>query len=385
MEYTSEHRNLIATVERFCAAEINPHVAAWEKQGRFPAHELFEEMGALGLLGINKPAAYGGLGLDYSFQLAFCEALGVSRLASVNLAVGVQVEMATPALARHGSPELCEEFLTKSISGEFVACLGVSEIGAGSDMASITTTARRDGTHYVINGGKMWTTNGAQADWMCVLANTATGAAQLNKSLICLPMNSVGVSVSAPLSKLGMRASDTVEVRFEEVRVPIEFRIGREGRGLLYQMQCFNEERLWAAASGLRSMERLIVETAQYARQRRLYGKALLDNQAIQFRLAELQTNVEMLRSLVYRAVDHHVSGNDVTLLASMSKLAAGRLQREVADACLQYWGGMGFLDEVEISRYYRDMRLTSIGGGADEVMLMMIARLLGLAKQETV
>lgn len=150
-------------------------------------------------------------------------------------------------------------------------------------------------------------------------------------------------------------------------------------------MQCFNEERLWAAASGLRSMERLIVETAQYARQRRLYGKALLDNQAIQFRLAELQTNVEMLRSLVYRAVDHHVSGNDVTLLASMSKLAAGRLQREVADTCLQYWEGMGFLDEVEISRYYRDMRLTSIGGGADEVMLMMIARLLGLAKQETV
>lgn len=383
MEYTSEHRSLIETVERFCAVEIDPYVAAWEEQGRFPAHELFGKMGALGFLGINKPEVYGGSGLDYSFQLAFCEALGASRLASVNLAVGVQVEMATPALARHGSPDLCEEFLRKSIGGEFVACLGVSEVGAGSDMANITTTAHRDGSHYVINGGKMWTTNGAQADWMCLLANTGVGAVQLNKSLICLPMNTPGISVSAPLSKLGMRASDTVEIRFEEVRVPVEYRIGKEGRGLLYQMQSFNEERLWAAASGLRSMERLIIETAEYGRQRRLYGKALLDNQAIQFRLAELQTEVEMLRSLTYRAVDHHVAGGDVTLLASMAKLAAGRLQRKVADACLQYWGGMGFLNEVEVSRYYRDMRLTSIGGGADEVMLMMIARLLGFARRE--
>lgn len=384
MEYNDEHRGLIDIVERFCAAEINPHVAEWEARGIFPAHQLFQKMGKLGLLGVNKPVEHGGSGLDYSFQLALAEAIGTSRLASISVAVAIQADMATGALARHGSADLCARFLRPSIAGDMVACLGVSELGAGSDMAAIKTTATRDADHYIITGGKMWITNGTQADWMCLLANTGDGSVQLNKSLICVPLNSPGVTISAPLSKLGMHASDTAEIRFSEVRVPVDNRIGQEGRGLLYQMQSFNEERLWAAACGLRSMERLIVETADYARIRQIYGRSLLDNQTVQFRLAELQTEIEMLRAFVYRAVGLYINGEDVTRFAAMGKLIAGRLQRRLVDTCLQFWGGMGYMNETEISRYYRDMRLTSIGGGADEVMLMMIARLLGFSQRDT-
>ncbi len=379
MIYAEAHRALMDSVTRFVQAEIDPYAEEWEAAGIFPAHALFRKMGAQGFLGITKPAAYGGLGLDYSYGLAFCEALGNVRTASVAMAVGVQVDMATPALARHGSDELCREFLAPSISGESVACLGVSEVGAGSDVASIKTTARTDGDDYVINGGKMWTTNGTQADWMCLLANTSDGPVHRNKSLICLPMRTKGVTVARKLDKLGMRASDTAQIHFDDVRVPRRFRIGEEGKGFIYQMEQFQIERLWGAAGGLRKMERAIAMTAEYAASRMIFGRSVLDNQVVHFRLAELQTKVELLRSLIYRAVETMLGGEDVTQLASMAKLTAGRLMREVTDSCLQYWGGMGFMSESEISRMYRDGRLTSIGGGADEVMLTIIAKGMGL------
>lgn len=376
--YSEEHRSLMATVSDFCEREINPHVDEWERNGAFPAHDLFAKMGRLGLLGINKPEAFGGMGLDYSYQLAFCEALGASRCASINLAVGVQTDMATPALAHYGSDYVKEHFLRPSISGDYVACLGVSEVGAGSDFANMRTFALKDGDDYRISGGKMWTTNGTQADWMCLLCNTNDGDPHLNKSLICLPMDTPGVTVSRRLEKLGMHASDTAQIFFDDVRVPQRFRIGGERRGLLYQMTAFLEERIWASACGLVSMERLIAETTEYARNRFVYGRPVLDNQVVHFRLAELATKIELLRSLVYRATADYVDGADVTKLVAMAKLTSGRLQREVVDACLQYHGGMGFMAESEVARYYRDARLTSIGGGADEVMLMMICRLLG-------
>ncbi len=379
MIYAEAHRALMDSVTRFVQAEIDPHAEEWEAAGIFPAHALFRKMGEQGFLGITKPTAYGGLGLDYSYGLAFCEALGNVRTASVAMAVGVQVDMATPALARHGSDALCREFLAPSIRGEFVACLGVSEVGAGSDVASIKTTARTDGDDYVINGGKMWTTNGTQADWMCLLANTSDGPVHRNKSLICLPMRTKGVTVARKLDKLGMRASDTAQIHFDDVRVPRRFRIGEEGKGFLYQMEQFQIERLWGAAGGLRKMERAIAMTAEYAAERMIFGRSVLDNQVVHFRLAELQTKVELLRSLIYRAVETMLGGEDVTQLASMAKLTAGRLIREVTDSCLQYWGGMGFMSESEISRMYRDGRLTSIGGGADEVMLTIIAKGMGL------
>jgi citronellyl-CoA dehydrogenase len=379
MEFTPEHEGIRRNVKRFIDAEINPRVDAWEEAGIFPAHEVFKKMGDLGFLGINKPAKYGGMGLDYSYHLVFLETLGHIRAGGVPMAIGLQTDMATPALARFGSEELCREFLAPSIAGDYVACLGVSETGAGSDVASIKTTARKDGGDYVIDGGKMWTTSGTQADWMCLLANTGDGPAHKNKSLICLPMKTRGVTVARKLDKMGMRCSDTAQIFFEGVRVPQRFRIGEEGAGFTYQMLQFQEERLYGAAAGLITKERMIEETIAYAGQRKAFGQSILDNQSVHFRLAELKTEVEMLRALTYRAAELMLKGEDVTMLASMAKLKSGRLSREISDACLQYWGGMGFMNETWISRAYRDTRLGSIGGGADEIMLSIICKHMGI------
>ena len=378
MLFTSEHRAIQDALHTFIDSEINPHVDAWEKAESFPAHELFAKMGTLGFLGITKPVAYGGLGLDFSYAVAFAEALQHIRCGGVPMAIGVQTDMATPALARHGSDEVCKAFLEPSIRGEYVACLGVSEPGAGSDVASIRTTARKEGGDYRINGTKMWTTNGTQADWMCLLANTSDGPAHRNKTLICLPMNSPGVKVARKLRKVGMHASDTAQIHFDDVRVPQRYRIGEEGMGFMYQMEQFQEERLWAAASAS-AASKVLLETVDYLRERQAFGKALLDNQFIQFKLAELQTEVECVRALLYRATELYLAGEDVLQLASMAKLKSGRVVREVADWCVQFWGGMGYMEETRVNRYWRDSRLASIGGGADEVMLGIIARTMGL------
>jgi citronellyl-CoA dehydrogenase len=300
------------------------------------------------------------------------------------MAIGVQTDMATPALAKFGSDAAKEDFLRPSIAGDYVACLGVSEVGSGSDVASIKTTAKKDGDDYVINGGKMWTTNGTQADWMCLLANTSDDGAHRNKTLICLPLKDdkgkhrKGVEIARKLKKLGMRSSDTAQFYFEDVRVPQRYRIGEEGFGFMYQMLQFQEERLWGALSGLIAMDATIDETVEYARQRKAFGQSILDNQVVHFRLAELKTEVQALRSMTWDAVDKMMSGEDATMLASMAKLKAGRLLREVNDSCLQYWGGMGFMEETLVSRAYRDGRLASIGGGADEVMLSIICKYMG-------
>jgi citronellyl-CoA dehydrogenase len=380
MQFTPEHEQLRTSLQKFIAAEVNPHVDAWEKAGRFPAHELFKKMGKMGFLGLTKPEKWGGAGLDYSYSMVMAEELGHINCGGVPMAIGVQTDMATPALARFGSDHVCKEFLAPSIAGDFVACLGVSEVGAGSDVASVKTTARKDGGDYVINGGKMWTTNGTQADWMCLLANTSDGEPHRNKSLICIPMKTKGVQVARTLDKMGMHSSDTAQIHFDDVRVPQRYIIGEEGKGFTYQMLQFQEERLWAGARGLIGLERLIEETIDYTRTRVAFGKPILDNQVVHFKLAELATEIEMLRSLVYRTCDLYLRGQDVTKLASMVKLKSGRLSREVADSCLQYWGGMGFMNETRVSRAYRDGRLGSIGGGADEVMLTIISKLMGIA-----
>jgi citronellyl-CoA dehydrogenase len=383
MLFTEEHAHLRESVRRFIEKEINPHVDAWEEAGELPAHELFRKMGDLGFLGITKPVEYGGQGLDYSYGLAFIEELGHIRAAGVVTSIGVQTDMATPALARYGSDALREEFLAPSIRGEFVGCIGVSEAGAGSDVASIQTTARAVGGDYVINGSKMWITNSPQADWVCLLVNTGDGAAHKNKSLVCVPMKAPGITVGKKLDKLGLRCSDTAPIAFDDVRVPQRFRIGEEGRGFMYQMQQFQEERLFAAAAGLKGMERAIDLTVEYTRQRKAFGRAILDNQVVHYRLAELKTEVELLRSLVYRAAEQLMAGQDVTFLASMAKLKAGRLGRELYDACLQYWGGNGFMWDNPIARGYRDTRLRSIGGGADEIMLAILCKHMGTLPRE--
>jgi citronellyl-CoA dehydrogenase len=387
MQLTAEHEALRDTTIRAVAEHINPFVDEWEAAEIFPAKQVFRALGKLGLLGINKPAEYGGMGLDYSYQAVFNEAAGTINAGGVRMGLGVQTDMATPALARFGSDEVKARFLAPSISGELVSCIGVSEPSAGSDVAAIKTTARSDGDDYVISGGKMWTTNGTQADWMCCLANTGDPAEGVhkNKTLICLPLRDdqgelmPGVTIARKLKKMGMHSSDTAEIWFDEVRVPKAWRIGDEGRGFVYQMMQFQEERLYAAIGAVTGCERIIADTITYTRERHVFGKPLLANQVIQHRLAELATETAALRALTWDAVARHVAGEDVTPQASMAKLKGGRLQREVADSCLQYWGGMGYMDESRISRAFRDGRLGSIGGGADEVMLGIIAKTMGI------
>jgi citronellyl-CoA dehydrogenase len=341
-------------------------------------HEVVKKMGDLGLLGIDKPEAYGGLGLDYSYAMVANEALGNISCGGVNMAINVQTCMATPALARFGSDALREEFLTPAIKGETVCSIAVSEASGGSDVAAIKTVARKDSDDYIINGSKMWITNATQADWICLLVNTSDDNIHTNKSLVIVPTNTPGFVIGEKLDKLGMRSSDTAPLFLDDVRVPQRYRIGEEGQGFTYQMIQFQEERL-STISSLLGLEKAVQQTIEYCRQRQVFGQPLINNQAIHFRLAELQAEIEALRSLFYRAADDILEGKDVTLLASMAKLKIGRLSREVADSCLQYWGGMGFMWDNPISRLYRDGRLISIGGGADEVMLSIICKFMGI------
>ena len=393
MQFTHEHLEIQKTLKRFIDEQINPHVDEWEAAEIFPAHEVFRGLGKLGLLGLTKPQEFGGAGLDYSYSMAMTETLGHIHCGGVPMAIGVQTDMATPALARFGSDELKREFLAPAVTGEMVGCIGVSEPGAGSDVAAIKSVARKDGDDYVITGQKMWITNSLQADWMCMLVNTGEGAGAAghnphkNKSLVIVPMREngklrKGIEVAQKIRKIGMNSSDTGLIYFDEVRVPQRNRIGAEGQGFIYQMQQFQEERLWAAASCLQSLTNCIDWTIAWAQERKLFGGALADQQWVQFKLAELKTEVESLRALTYRAGELYVSGQDVLELASMAKLKAGRLNRIVPDTCLQFWGGMGFTWENKVSRMFRDGRLASIGGGADEVMLQILAKTMGIAKR---
>jgi citronellyl-CoA dehydrogenase len=379
MEYSHEHLELQRNLKRFIETDINPFVDEWEAAEIFPAKEVFRKLGALGMLGVSKPAEFGGLGLDYSYSMAMAEALGHIRCGGVPMAIGVQTDMATPALARFGSDALRREFLAPAISGEAVACVGVSEPGAGSDVAAIRTTARKDGGDYIINGSKMWITNSLQADWMCLLAITGDGPAHRNKSLIIVPMDTPGISVGKKIRKIGMNSSDTGLIHFDEVRVPQRFLVGEEDKGFTYQMLQFQEERLWCAANIVQQMQNCIDATIDYTRERKIFGASVLDNQWVHFKLAEMQTELESLRALTYRACGMYIGGADVTELASMAKLKAGRLARQITDGCMQFWGGMGFTLENPVSQFYRDGRLTSIGGGADEVMLGIICKYMDI------
>lgn len=336
-------------------------------------------MGNLGLLGISKPESAGGLGLDFSYEMAAAEEMGGITCGGVPMAIGVQTCMATPAIARFGSDYLKENFLAPAVAGDMVASIGVSEPGAGSDVAAVKTTAKKDGDDYIINGTKMWITNSTQADFICLLANTSDDKPHSNKSLIVVPMNSPGITLSPRLNKLGMRSSDTAQIFFDNVRVPQRNRIGAEGAGFMMQMVQFQEERMYAAAMSLVGMESCINQTIDYCRERHTFGQPLIDNQVIHFRMAELQTEVEALRAMVYQACEGYLNGEDMTRLASMAKLKSGRLTREVSDSCLQYWGGMGFMWDNQIARFYRDNRLGSIGGGADEIMLGIICKYMGI------
>jgi len=378
MKFTDEHEQLRDTLSKFIDREINPNANKWEEEQIFPAHELFKKLGDQDLLGVSKPEEYGGMALDYSYSVVMAEALGKVHCGGVAMAIGVQTDMCTPALAKFGSPELKKEYLAPSIAGDLVGCIGVSEPSAGSDVAAIRTHARKEGGDWVINGGKMWITNGMQADWMCCLANTSDASPHRNKSLIIVPLDAKGVVRLRKLKKIGMDSSDTAEIRFDDVRVPLGNVIGQEGHGFTFQMIQFQEERLWGAANVLGGLDEVLAATIEYTSDRQIFGKSVLDHQWVHFKLAEVATEIECLRALIYQATELYIGGKDVTKLASMAKLKAGRLAREVADTCLQFWGGMGYMHESLVSRFYRDGRLVSIGGGADEVMMSIICKLMG-------
>lgn len=377
--FTTEHEMFRKSVRAFVEKEIRPYVDEWEAQEIAPLHDLFKKMGSLGFLGLNYPEAYGGAEADIWYTVVLSEELARSGAAGIPMAIFVQTDMATPALAKHGSHELKEKYLAPAIRGEMVCAIAVTEPNAGSDVARIQTRAELDGDEYVINGSKMYITNGTQADWLCLLARTSAGEGYQGMSLIIVPTDAAGFSVSKKLKKLGNHSSDTAVLTFEDVRVPVSNRIGEEGMGFYYQMEQFQVERLVGALGGVAGAECAVRDTIQYCQERKAFGKPLIANQWIQFKLAELLTEIEAAKQLNYSCaamVEADADPMQVTRIASMCKLKAGRLMREVADTCLQFYGGMGYMEETPISRYFRDARLTSIGGGADEVMLGIIAKM---------
>ena len=380
MRLNEDHRAFRDSVRRFVDIEVNPHVDSWEAAGRVPLHDLFPKAAALGLLGLEYGEDYGGEGADHSFQLVAAEEYGRMHATGVGMAIGVQAMMATPSLHEFGTPELKQRYLAPAIAGTAVTAIAVTEPDTGSDVARLRTRAVRDGDDWVITGRKFYITNGAQADWLCLLARTSDEGGYRGMSQIVVPTDRPGFHVARTFDKLGNRCSDTAELVLDEVRVPVANTIGEVGRGFQQQMRQFVTERLFAAYTTVGGCQYALDRTRAFVRDRTVFGKPLADRQYVAFRLTELQAEVDLLRSHNLISCEALMAGEDVTRLATVAKLKAGRLVREVADVCLQFHGGMGYLEETWTARLLRDTRLTSIGAGADEVMLQVLARLDGFS-----
>ncbi|HLA43354.1 MAG TPA: acyl-CoA dehydrogenase family protein [Aggregatilineales bacterium] len=382
--FTDEHEMFRKTLRTFVEREINPYVEEWEAAEIYPAKEILKKLGDLGVLGLKYEEAYGGMEADYWYTVILGEELGRIPCGGVPMSIGVHTDMATPALAEHGTPELKAKFLAPAIRGEQVAAIAVTEPDAGSDVAGIRTRAVRDGDEYIINGSKLYITNGIQADWVCLLARTGDESGFRGMSLIIVPTDTPGFSVSRKLKKLGNHSSDTAELSFQNMRVPVSNRIGEEGMGFILQMQQFQLERLIAVYMGISGAELAVRRTIDYLQERKTFGKPIIDNQFVHFKIAELLTEIELQRQFSYHCADMIERKCDVTREASMAKYRVGKLMREVADWCLQFHGGIGYMEETWVSRYFRDARLTSIGGGADEIMLGIIAKYEGILPGKT-
>ena len=382
MQFTAEHEALRASVRNVVEREINPRVDEWERAGRFPAHELFPVLAKIGLLGLEYDPAYGGEGADHSFTVVAAEELGRIDCGGVPMGIAVQMAMATPSLHRYGSHELKESFLAPAIRGEMVCSIAVTEPDAGSDVAGLRTRAERvtgnGHDDWVINGSKLYITNGAQADWICLLARTSGEGGYRGMSQIIVETDRPGFRVSRTLDKLGNKSSDTAELSFTDVRVPVSNTIGEIGHGFQQQMEQFQAERMIAAYLHVGSMSKALERTRDYLAQRRVFGKPLLANDHVAYRLAALSAELDLVRHYNYACADAYLRGEDTTRFATIAKIAVGKLSREIADTCLQFHGGIGYMEETWTARFYRDSRLVSIGGGADEVMLSLLARLDG-------
>ena len=376
--YTKEHKQVRKAFREFIKKEINPYIDEWEEAGIAPLHDLFKKMGDLGYLGLRYDPKWGGEGLDYWYELVMLEELGNIECGGISMAISVQTNMATPAIAQFGSDYLKETYLKPAVQGDMVAAIAVTEPDAGSDVASLQTTAKREGDHYILNGSKTFITNGTQADYLTLLARTSDEPGYHSFGLFVVPTNIDGFVVSKKLDKLGMRSSDTAELFFDNMKIPVENLIGKEGEGFIYQMQQFQHERFACLPMTYVSLRNTINMTLEHLRSRVVFGKPLIAKQVLRHRLAQWLTEIEALESLTYHIVRMKSEGIDATKEISMGKLLAGQLSNKVTGGCLQMYGGLGFTNEMKISRAFRDSRLTAIGGGANEVMCEIIGKMEG-------
>jgi citronellyl-CoA dehydrogenase len=377
--FGKEHEQVRKAVRDFVTKEINPHVDEWEEKGIAPLHDLFKKMGDLGFLGIRYDEKWGGEGLDYWYETVVLEECARIHCGGIPMAIAVQMNMATPAIYDFGSDYLKETYLKPALRGDLVAAIAVTEPDAGSDVAALKTFAKKDGGHYILTGSKTFITNGTQADFLTLLARTSDDPGYHSFSLFVVPTHIAGFQVSKKLDKLGMRSSDTAELYFDDMRIPAENLIGREGEGFIQQMMQFQHERFSAIPMAYVWARQMIADAVEYLKGRIVFGKPLIKKQVLRHRIAKWLTEIECLQQLAYHIVRMKTAGQDATLMISMAKLKSGDLLTEVADGCLQMYGGMGFMNDMKISRFYRDSRLISIGGGASEVMCDVIAKFSGL------
>ena len=375
--FTQEHEAFRRTVRAFAEKELAPHALEWDRAGIFPK-EIFKKCGELGFFGINFDPKWGGSGLDYWYVAAFCEELSYSRNAGVNMALLVQSQIATPIINEIGTDEQKQQFLQPAILGEKVAALGVSEPGCGSDVASLKTTARRVGDDYVINGSKMWITNGTRADFITLAVRTG-GEGYGGISLVTFPTDAKGFSVSKKLEKIGNLSSDTAILFFEDCRIPARYVLGQENEGFYHIMTNFQGERLIAALMAVSGMERMLEEAIGYGRDREAFGRPLIGFQVWRHKLVEHMAAIEAAKRLTYHAVDLFNSKENPVKEISMAKLFAGDLAQKVAYDCQQLHGGMGYIEETHVARAWRDIRLITIGGGTSEIMKEIVSKLAGL------
>jgi alkylation response protein AidB-like acyl-CoA dehydrogenase len=376
--FTEEHEAVRKTIRRFVETELVPHVEEWEKQGYF-ADWVIPRMGELGFLSLRYPEKYGGAGGDYFMGIVLAEELARCGAGGLPMAVAVQTDMATPPIMQFGTEEQIKKYLIPALKGEKVACLGITEPNAGSDVASIQTRAVRDGDHWVINGRKTFITNGVRADFITLVAKTNPDLGYNGVSLFLVDKDTPGFSVTRKLEKVGMRCSDTAELLFEDCRVPAENLLGVENRGFHQIMWELQGERLIGAAGAVAGAQYTFEKCLEYARQRTQFGKPLIRHQVIAHKLAEMATEIEAARQLVYSTARKFAAGEYPVKEISMCKLVGGQVSFQVADAALQIYGGYGYMMEYGVQRSWRDSRLNRIGGGTDEIMKEVIAKSLGL------
>jgi citronellyl-CoA dehydrogenase len=385
--YSEEHDMFRAQVRKFAENELAPHVDEWERDELFP-NWVFKKAGELGILGAHYPEDVGGGGGDFWMSVVKTEELPKCGSAGVTMGLLVQSDMATPVINDLGTKEQKEEFLAPALRGEKIAALGVSEPGAGSDVAGIRTTARKVGDEYVINGSKTYITNGTRCDFVTLLVKTNNDAGYGGISIILFPADVKGFGVSKKLKKAGNWSSDTAELFFEDCRVPARYLLGEEGRGFMYLMQNFQSERLVGCTSALSGSKTALDRSVEWGRERQAFGKPLIKREYWQQKFVELYTKYEAGLALSYKAADAYnrekyiektAISMETTKLISMSKAFVGDITGEIMDQCVQFHGGMGYLEELWVARAWRDQRLLRIGGGATEVMRYAIAKIMGL------